>query len=82
MTFYEVYFYFLVSLTPELNCYYRKQSRKTSLLGDVQNIIIISKITFRFLGNRQVEYMKGTQLTRSIQLPGNTKTLFQVRRNK
>lgn len=63
MIFYEVYFYILVSLIPKLNCYCRKQSRKISLLGDAQNIIISSKMKFRFLGNRQVEYMKGTQLT-------------------
>lgn len=60
-----------VSPIPRLSCYYRKQSRKTSLQGDVQNIII-TKIKFRFLGNRQVEHIEGTQLTLSIQLHGNT----------
>lgn len=58
---------------PRFSCYYRKQSRKISLLGDVQNIIV-SKVNFRFLDHRQVEHMEGIQLvlSLSIQLPGNT----------
>lgn len=77
ITFYEVYFYSLVSLIPRLRCYYRKQSRKISIFGDVQNIIIVSKINFRFLDHRQVEYMGGIQLilSLSIWLPGNTDTV-------
>lgn len=86
LTFYEVYFYSLVSLIPKLNCYYRKQSRKTSLLGDVRNINISSKIKFRFLGYQQVEYRKGTQLTpfsyletqRHCSKSGGTNEIFNV----
>jgi hypothetical protein len=45
-------------------------------MGNVQNIIIVSKINFRFLGNRQVEHMRGIQLVLGLktQLSGNTNT--------
>lgn len=65
----------LVSLILGLSCYYRKQFRKISLSGNVRNIVIVSKINFRFLGNRQVQHMEGLQLILSLEpneVPGNT----------
>lgn len=68
ITVYEVYFYSLVSLIPRLSCFYRKQSRKISLLGDVQIIIIVSKENFRFLDHRQVEHMESIQRILSLSI--------------
>lgn len=56
----------LVSLLLGLSYYHRKQFRKISLLGNVQNIVIVSNINFRFLGKRQVQHMEGLQLILSL----------------
>lgn len=73
---YEVYFYSLLSFQG-LIAITENNLKRPCLLGDVQNIIIVSKRKFRFLDSRQVEHMEGTQLTLSIQYLG-TQTLFQV----